>query len=416
MKGGIHILIGQILENRYCILSEIGRGGEGTMYLARDMNLGTFWAIKQLPLSMKKEAKLLRSLEHPSLPRMTDYIEQDEFCYLVMEYIKGKSLSEYLKDDNSFSFEQILTITKTILQIFQYLHSRKPSIYYGDLKPDNLMYTETGKIYLVDFGSALCSYGAVRKDVKGTKGYAAPEQYRGIMTASSDLYALGKTIQKLCGKKKWKYYLYRPQFAGFIYRCCHQEPSRRWQQASDAEVYLNKIRTESVNLSSVLAVICAVLVTIAAGTFRSEVSPSLPEFQSVLSSVTDLLYSMEYRNASVQTQQEMNLDIEKKLQKMLKFYRKKEEQIRILELLAWNGELLGKANKAEFYYRQLITYETEYGAGYLEFGNFLCRQKRYEESMEVYREWEKQTMEKKMDNSCITSEQTERWKKQAEQK
>ena len=76
----IHIYIdltGVILKNRYCIISQIGKGGQGTMYLARDMELGTFWAIKQLPLSMKKEAELLRRLNHSSLPRMTDYTEQD---------------------------------------------------------------------------------------------------------------------------------------------------------------------------------------------------------------------------------------------------------------------------------------------------------------------------------------------------
>ena len=168
------------------------------MYLARDMELGTFWAIKQLPLSMKKEAELLRRLNHSSLPRMTDYTEQDDKCYLVMEYIKGKSLNEYLKTNNLLSFEEILTITRTILQIFQYLHSQKPPIYYVELKQENLMRTETGKIYLVDFGSALYSYGTVRKNIKGTKGYAAPEQYQGILTAASDFYALGKTIQQLC--------------------------------------------------------------------------------------------------------------------------------------------------------------------------------------------------------------------------
>ena len=80
------------------------------MYLARDMELGTFWAIKQLPLSMKKEAELLRRLNHSSLPRMTDYTEQDDKCYLVMEYIKGKSLNEYLKTNNLLSFEEILTL------------------------------------------------------------------------------------------------------------------------------------------------------------------------------------------------------------------------------------------------------------------------------------------------------------------
>lgn len=231
-------LTGKILKNRYCIISKIGEGGEGTTYLSRDMDLGTFWTIKQLPISKKTEAKLLKHLNHPSLPRMTDYTEQDDSCYLVMEYIKGKSLESHLKESYQFSFDQILTITHTILQIFQYLHSQKPPIYYGDLKPDNLILDENGKIYLIDFGSALCSYKTARKTIKGTKGYAAPEQYEGILTAPSDFYALGKTLQKLCGKKKYHYYIRSPQFAKFIHKCCRQDPDKRWQNAEEAEKYL----------------------------------------------------------------------------------------------------------------------------------------------------------------------------------
>lgn len=135
-----------------------------------------------------------------------------------------------------------------------------------------------------------------------------------------------------------------------------------------------------------------------------------------LAAVTARFYSMEYQSSDKKSRELFCLDTEHRLQQMLKLYRKSEEQIRLLELLAWNGELLGKANKAEFYYRQLITYEPEYGAGYLEFGNFLNRQGRYEQSMEVYREWEKQTSEKKTDNSRITQNQIEAWKKEASSK
>ena len=89
-------LIGIILKGRYCIIEQIGQGGEGSLYLARDMDLGTLWAVKELPMERKKEAKLMRLLEHPVLPKMTDYAERGEFCYLVMEYIRGKSLRQWL--------------------------------------------------------------------------------------------------------------------------------------------------------------------------------------------------------------------------------------------------------------------------------------------------------------------------------
>lgn len=118
------------------------------MYHCKRYGTGYLLGYKTASVVHEKEAELLRRLNHSSLPRMTDYTEQDDKCYLVMEYIKGKSLNEYLKTNNLLSFEEILTITRTILQIFQYLHSQKPPIYYGDLKPENLMRTEPAKSIL----------------------------------------------------------------------------------------------------------------------------------------------------------------------------------------------------------------------------------------------------------------------------
>ena len=73
------------------------------MYLARDLELGVYRAVKELPLNRKREAKLLRLLDHPFLPAMTDYTEQGDHCYLVMEYIRGKSLRQYLEDGRIYS-------------------------------------------------------------------------------------------------------------------------------------------------------------------------------------------------------------------------------------------------------------------------------------------------------------------------
>ena len=110
---------------------------------------------------------------------MIDYTEQNDHCYLVMEYIRGKSLGQYLNEGRIFSGEEILSIAGTVLQILKYLHSRKPAVYYGDLKPDNLMLTESGRLYLVDFGSAVLGYERQSFYCLGTEGYAAPEQYQG---------------------------------------------------------------------------------------------------------------------------------------------------------------------------------------------------------------------------------------------
>ena len=93
-----------ILKSCYCVLEQVGSGGEGSLYLARDMELGVYRAVKELPIEGKREAKLLRLLEHPAIPAMVDYAEKDAHCYLVMEYIsKGRSLGQWLRDGRCFS-------------------------------------------------------------------------------------------------------------------------------------------------------------------------------------------------------------------------------------------------------------------------------------------------------------------------
>ena len=190
------------------------------MYLARDLELGVLRAVKELPLANKREAKLLRLLDHQALPKMMDYTERGEYCYLVMEYIRGISLGEILREGRQFSLKEIIFTGKKILDILEYLHSRKPAVCYGDLKPDNLMLTENGNLYLVDFGSAQTEYEYGRVSCKGTPGFAAPEQLKGQAQKASDFYGLGKTMETLCGKHKWKYFLLFPDFGYFIYRCC----------------------------------------------------------------------------------------------------------------------------------------------------------------------------------------------------
>ena len=151
-------MTGIILKGRYCIVDQIGSGGEGRMYLARDLELGIFRAVKELPISNRREAGLLRLLEHPALPKMIDYAEREGFCYIIMEYIQGKSLAQLLKEGTVFSLEEVLQIGDTVLNVLDYLHSGKPAVFYGDLKPDNLMITPVGTLYLVDFGSAVFEY------------------------------------------------------------------------------------------------------------------------------------------------------------------------------------------------------------------------------------------------------------------
>ena len=209
-------LIGNVLKERYCIVEQIGHGGGGSLYLAKDMELGICRAVKEIPIAKKKEARLMQHLEYPAIPKIIDYVETGEYCYLIMEYIKGQSLGELLRSGKRFSLREILALGKEIARVLEYLHSRKPPVCYGDLKPDNLMFSETGHLYLIDLGSAMFDHGKRKQICEGTKGYAAPEQYQGYLRPGSDIYALGKTLEKLCGKKKWQWFLY-PDYFWLLY-------------------------------------------------------------------------------------------------------------------------------------------------------------------------------------------------------
>ena len=233
-------LIGNVLKERYCIVEQIGHGGGGSLYLAKDMELGICRAVKEIPIAKKKEARLMQHLEYPAIPKIIDYVETGEYCYLIMEYIKGQSLGELLRSGKRFSLREILALGKEIARVLEYLHSRKPSVCYGVLKPDNLMFSETGHLYLIDLGSAMFDHGKRKQICEGTKGYAAPEQYQGYLRPGSDIYALGKTLEKLCRKKKWQWILY-PDFFWFLFRCTRKQEKYRYSDMSVVQKKIQKL-------------------------------------------------------------------------------------------------------------------------------------------------------------------------------
>ena len=214
-------LIGNVLKERYCIVEQIGHGGGGSLYLAKDMELGICRAVKEIPIAKKKEARLMQHLEYPAIPKIIDYVETGEYCYLIMEYIKGQSLGELLRSGKRFSLREILALGKEIARVLEYLHSRKPPVCYGDLKPDNLMFSETGHLYLIDLGSAMFDHGKRKQICEGTKGYA-PEQYQGYLRPGSDILLWGRP---------WKSFAEKRNGSGFyirIFSCfCSDVPENR---------------------------------------------------------------------------------------------------------------------------------------------------------------------------------------------
>lgn len=386
-------LIGEVLKERYCVMERIGQGGGGNLYLARDMELGVFRAVKEISITGKREAKLMRLLEHPAIPKIVDYVEEEEFCYLIMEYIRGQSLGEILNSVGCFSIEETLQLGDEIAKVLEYLHSRKPAVCYGDLKPDNLMLSESGHLYLVDLGSAMPDYGNGGRICEGTKGYAAPEQYQGRVTPASDIYALGKTLQMLCGKRNLMIFLY-PEFFWFLFRCTRKQEKYRYQKMDSVRKILKKLGKRCCTITwrkrflegFGVAFLVAILI-FAAGIMKPVA------FSEAIAEVTELYYQTEkFQSASPASGKKLFREAEKKLQKLSRIYHRKEEQRRIALLLALTAELLDESERAALYYENLLLYDEGFRDGYGEYGMFLIREGQEEASRKLWKDY--QEMEK----------------------
>lgn len=202
---------GAILNHRYRVVRLLATGGMGSVYLAEDIHWPRMWAVKVMQVNggnnewqkqFFEEATLLAQLDHPNLPKIADFSEQDGMQYLVMEYIEGETLAEMLEHfPQGLSESVVVAYAKQICAALDYLHNRQHPIIFRDLKPDNVMVTPAGILKLIDFGVARIYKPGSNNDTiqMGTAGYAPPEQYKrnGQTDERSDIYALGATLHHL---------------------------------------------------------------------------------------------------------------------------------------------------------------------------------------------------------------------------
>jgi formylglycine-generating enzyme required for sulfatase activity/predicted Ser/Thr protein kinase len=202
-----------ILQNRYRVIRQLGRGGMGTVYEALDERVQAIVAVKETQLAgddrarreFKREAGLLANLQHQALPKVMDYFLEGEGEYLVMEFIPGYDLLELLtRRGGPFQVQTVLRWADTILGVLEYLHKREPPILHRDIKPANLKLTKQEELYLIDFGLAKGAAGQMptmltSRSAQGyTPIYSPLEQILGQGTEPrSDLYALGATLYHL---------------------------------------------------------------------------------------------------------------------------------------------------------------------------------------------------------------------------
>jgi len=215
---------GSVLRDRYLILDPVGQGGMGSVYRAEDLRLkGRYCALKEIQIDLTstdeqllqareqfhREASILARLDHPNLPKVSDFFNEGNRDYLVMDFVPGVDLQfkiEEAKGKNTFlSEDQVLDWITQLCDALIYLHSQDPPVLHRDIKPSNIKITPEGLIKLVDFGLVKVM---VPDDVRtitvlqgrGTAYYTPLEQYggeSGHTSVRSDLYSLGATMYHL---------------------------------------------------------------------------------------------------------------------------------------------------------------------------------------------------------------------------
>jgi Protein kinase domain/GUN4-like len=201
------------LAGRYRAVQTIGSGGFASTFRAIDEHrLGTSCVIKQfLPQQQDssthqkavdlftQEAVLLKDLgSHPQIPALKAFLEQDERLYIIQEYIEGHSLRREFEQRGCLNEAEAAQMLKSLLPVLQFIHDHR--VIHRDIKPSNIIRKSDGTLVLIDFGSSHQSYTRLfdrRTPKTATPGYAPPEQMKGTVYPSSDLFSLGLTCLRL---------------------------------------------------------------------------------------------------------------------------------------------------------------------------------------------------------------------------
>lgn len=214
---------GEILHNRYRIKRIIGQGGMGSIYMADDLRLeGRLCAVKEvehdrsLPADLLKQAReqfqreatVLARLDHPNLPKVSDFFSVGGRDYLIMDFVPGKDLRTLMNEARQrgtfLPEEEVLGWASQLADALMYLHSQNPPILHRDIKPGNLKLTPSGLLKLVDFGLVkILASDEVTITIlqgRGTALYTPLEQYggdAGHTDTRSDIYSFGATLYHL---------------------------------------------------------------------------------------------------------------------------------------------------------------------------------------------------------------------------
>lgn len=233
-------------NDRYIKTENIGMGASGTVYKAFDKLLNRYVAIKRVERDEKwawKEAEILKTLKHLSIPVIYDVLKEEEKVSIVMEYMEGENMLSVLEKGEPFEEKRAVEVGIRIGECLQYLHNLPEKIIYRDLKPENLIIDAEDRVKLIDFDSAFVGRENGNEVIQtGTFGYSAPEQFeqQGMVDERSDIYGFGTTLyHMLTGKNPARppYRIYKireinpfisEELEQIVEKCMEQDKEKRY--------------------------------------------------------------------------------------------------------------------------------------------------------------------------------------------
>ncbi len=271
------LLAGSLLAGRYEVSRTIHRGGMGVVYLAGDLFLqGHEVVLKELRLPpgataedrreaegwFARESYLLSSLRNPLIPRFYSVFQEDGRSYIVQEFVAGENLDQVVRHRGPLREDLVVGWGIALCGLLTYLHERDDPVVFRDLKPANILWRQVGPgipaweqpLAVVDFGIARPFRRGEVGTVIGTPGYAPPEQYQGLATPQSDVYALGATLHRLLtayDPEQGAPFTFPPvlglnphvssELAALVERATRLDPAARFESARDMDRALRRV-------------------------------------------------------------------------------------------------------------------------------------------------------------------------------
>lgn len=260
---------GTLLQSRYRVDRVLGKGGMGHVYVVRDERFANAKSLRSMKemiprfsdlhtnmANFEREANVLDSLRHPSIPRVYDSFIEFNRAYLVLEFIDGLDLEQVLeRQPGLMPPETVAGWMIQLCDIVGYLHAQNPPVIFRDLKPSNVILTPEGRIVLIDFGIAKVFQTDDYQTNVGTQGYAAPEQYERKAEARSDIFALGAMMHHMLTKSDPRFQApfsfherppralnpaITPALEAVVVRCLQHDKEKRYQTVEELRLAIEQ--------------------------------------------------------------------------------------------------------------------------------------------------------------------------------